>query len=73
MQNKVCDFWGDMDPATGLIVGQCIAGVLFVVSELMGSTNCNYNSIFDLVMGVVSGIFVKPGVRTVPQIVVTSN
>jgi hypothetical protein len=49
-----------MDPTTGLIVGQCVAGVLFVVSELLGSTNCNYNSIFDLVMSVISGIFIKP-------------
>ena len=56
-----------MDPGTGLIVGQAIAFALFVISEMLGSSNSNYNSIFDLVMGIISGIFVKPAVTKVVE------
>lgn len=66
-------FVGYMEPVTGLIVGQCVAGVLFVVSELLGSTSCNYNSIFDLVMGIVSGVFVKPAVKPNPPVIVVTQ
>lgn len=62
-----------MDAGTALIVGQCVAGVLFIVSEVLGSTKCNYNSIFDLVMSVISGVFVKPVADKPPKIVVTTH
>ena len=44
----------------GLLIGQVVAFVLFVASEVLGNTDCDYNSVYEVVKKFLQLLFVKP-------------
>lgn len=61
-----------MDPQVGLWIGQSIAFVLFLTSEILGISSCQYNSIFDAVWAMMKQMFPSV-VVTVPKVVPASE